>query len=624
MTPASFRLVSTDRGVAKRRGSRLGELLLEQGEIDLGELERALASQKESQQKLGDILVSQGALSAHVLCQALAAQWGLATVDLEAEPPDTSLFDEIDLDTCIEHQIIPWRSIGGLTAYVAADPDRAPDALAALSSAPVAAFVLLSPRSQIERALVHGFSETFAKRAAAKSPASMSVRSLAPGRRAFALVLAAGALSLAVGGASAAVVGLAFLFLLNLGTTLLRIVAVWASQDDLPHAQVTSGALDFVGKRPPPIVTLLLPLYRESGMISGLIEMLEAIDYPPELLDVLLLVEECDGDTRDTLGRHDLPPWVRVIVVPGGSPRTKPRALNHAFEFCRGEIIGILDAEDHPAPDQIRTVVDVIRKAPPDVACVQCQLGYFNDRQNWLSRCFQLEYAIWFDVLLRGFQCLRLPIPLGGTSVYLRRSALREVGAWDAHNVTEDADLGMRLARSGFRCLVSRSLTLEEANCRVLPWIRQRSRWLKGYLLTWLSHMRAPVQLWRDIGMRGFIGLNLLFLGAAATYLAAPLFWIAIICWVTTGETVWSEAVPGWAVWPAGVSLAVGQITMLACAALAMRRRKTLDMVLWVPTLPLYWTLGAIAAWKAVFELIFAPYYWDKTEHGFFRFPAEK
>ncbi|MEL6337254.1 MAG: glycosyltransferase family 2 protein, partial [Pseudomonadota bacterium] len=279
-------------------------------------------------------------------------------------------------------------------------------------------------------------------------------------------------------------------------------------------------------------------------------------------------------------------------------------------------LVGILDAEDCPAPGQLRAVAEAFAAAPPEVGCVQCQLSYHNARENWISRCFHLEYAIWFDVLLRGWERLGLPVPLGGTSVYFRRDALVESGAWDAHNVTEDADLGMRLHRHGWRTRLIDSTTLEEANARAWPWIRQRSRWLKGYLLTWLSHMRAPRMLWRDLGPKGFLAINFLLLGGAASYLAMPLFWVAVVAWLVTGDSLWGRVVPDGALWPLYTSLAVGQAIMLATAALAMHRRRALDLLLWVVTLPLYWSLGALAAWKAIAELLVAPYYWDKTRHG--------
>ncbi|MCH8168104.1 MAG: glycosyltransferase, partial [Proteobacteria bacterium] len=358
----------------------------------------------------------------------------------------------------------------------------------------------------------------------------------------------------------------------------------------------------------------------EAGMVGEITRALMALDYPPELMDVKLLLEESDAETRAAVAALDLPGWIVPVVVPEGEPRTKPRAMNFALDFAVGEIVGILDAEDRPDPDQLRRVAEHLRAAPPEVACVQCQLSYYNATENWISRCFQIEYSIWFEVLLGGFQRLGLPIPLGGTSVYFRRSALERLGGWDAHNVTEDADLGMRLARRGMRCEVLASVTQEEANCRAGPWIRQRSRWLKGYLLTWLSHMRSPLRLWRDLGLRGFLGLNVLFLGAAATYLAMPLFWIAVIGGALTGRSIWGEAMPGWALWPLGASLAIGQAVMLGCAVLAMVRRGTPGLLIWVPILPFYWTLGAVAAWKAVFEIVWAPYYWDKTMHGISRF----
>ncbi|MEM6423171.1 MAG: glycosyltransferase family 2 protein, partial [Pseudomonadota bacterium] len=202
-----------------------------------------------------------------------------------------------------------------------------------------------------------------------------------------------------------------------------------------------------------------------------------------------------------------------------------------------------------------------------------------------------------------------------------RREALVDCGGWDAHNVTEDADLGMRLHRMGWRTHLIASLTEEEANARLLPWVRQRSRWLKGYLLTWLSHVRRPLALWRELGTRGFVGFQILFLGGAASYLAMPLFWLSVIGWALTGEGIWDRWLPTPWLWPLYVSLALGQAVMLACAAIAMNRRRARDLLLWVPVLPLYWTLGALAAWKAVAELFIAPTYWDKTRHGVSRLP---
>jgi cellulose synthase/poly-beta-1,6-N-acetylglucosamine synthase-like glycosyltransferase len=367
-------------------------------------------------------------------------------------------------------------------------------------------------------------------------------------------------------------------------------------------------------------VSLLVPLYREAEMIPEIVRALSALDYPRARLEVRLLLEEGDHETRRAVAAAALPGWIRPMVVPDGRPRTKPRALNAALDFCRGDIVGILDAEDRPAPDQLRRVADAFAAAPPDLACVQCELGYYNARENWISRCFQLEYGLWFGVVLKGVEALGLPIPLGGTSCYLRRAALERVGGWDAQNVTEDADLGMRLARFGYRARVIDSTTEEEANCRAAPWVRQRSRWLKGYLLTLLSHMRAPRALWRELGARGTFGLGALFLGAVAAHLAMPLFWIALLGWALTGQSPLAEVMDGALGWAAAAAFGLGWAVLLAASAIAMRRRGMLDLLLWLPTVPLYWTLGSLAAWKAVVEIATAPFYWDKTRHGVSRF----
>jgi cellulose synthase/poly-beta-1,6-N-acetylglucosamine synthase-like glycosyltransferase len=305
-----------------------------------------------------------------------------------------------------------------------------------------------------------------------------------------------------------------------------------------------------------------------------------------------------------------------VLIAPDGHPRTKPRALSFALDFCDGDIIGVYDAEDRPAPDQIRKVVSGFQSSGPEVACLQARLGYYNAKDGWLTRCFAIEYAIWFDVLLRGMSLLRLPIPLGGTSVFFRRGPLADLGAWDAHNVTEDADLGMRLARAGYRCGLVDSLTEEEASCRPLGWIRQRSRWLKGFMQTWLTHMRRPRRLLSDLGVMGFLAFQVLFLGAAAAYLAQPLFWGALVFWAVEGRPLWDHLLPTSIAWPCFGAMLAGNLVMLTAAIRAVTKRNQKWLTPWIATLPLYWPLGALAAYKAVFELALAPTYWDKTKHN--------
>ncbi|MEM7497374.1 MAG: glycosyltransferase family 2 protein [Pseudomonadota bacterium] len=559
---------------------------------------------------------------------------GIGVADLLADPPDPDLFapGEIgalaDPALLLEMRLLPWQRIAGEVVWIS-DALGNPDALAESARAhgllPGEAIFARVDTEGFEDAFSACYGERLARRAERWVPARESVRSLGSIRGRLALLAALAGLAALLSGEAGAVAIFLLVFVVNTLTGCLRLAAFLAALSPRsPDPRAHRLVLDNSDEPEWPMISILVPLYREADMVPRLMASLDRIDYPRDALEVLLVVEGPDRATREALEAMRLPDWARVVPVPEGAPRTKPRALNYALNFCRGEVIGILDAEDRPEPGQLLAVAGALRVMPERVACVQCQLSYFNARENWITRCFSLEYAIWFDVLLRGFERLGLPVPLGGTSVYFRREALEDVGGWDAHNVTEDADLGMRLFRRGYRVRVLTARTDEEANCRPLPWIRQRSRWLKGYLLTWLCHIRQPVTLWEEMGPRGFLGFNVLFLGAACSYLAMPLFWISVIGWLLTGTTPWDRYLPDWAFWPLAASLAGGQGLMLSAAALAMWRKGALDLLLWVPSLPLYWTLGALAAWKAVIELFLAPYYWDKTRHGVSRMLAPR
>jgi cellulose synthase/poly-beta-1,6-N-acetylglucosamine synthase-like glycosyltransferase len=361
----------------------------------------------------------------------------------------------------------------------------------------------------------------------------------------------------------------------------------------------------------------MVALYRESDIAARLIRRLGRLDYPRALLDIVLVVEEGDQMTRLALARADLPPWMRVVIAPVGRVKTKPRALNFGLTQCRGSIIGVYDAEDAPEPDQIRRVVDRFHQRGSEVACLQGVLDYYNPRTNWLARCFTVEYAGWFRVILPGLQRLGLPLPLGGTTLFFRREILEQLGGWDAHNVTEDADLGMRLARHGYRTEVIATTTYEEANCRALPWVKQRSRWIKGYMMTYITHMRQPAALWRDLGPRGFLGFQALFLGSLSQALLLPLLWSFWLLALGLGHPLDALLAPG--------LITAMVVLFLACEALniaigvtGLRRSRQKISPLWVPTLTLYFPLQAFAAYKALWEMLRRPFYWDKTSHGAF------
>ena len=351
-----------------------------------------------------------------------------------------------------------------------------------------------------------------------------------------------------------------------------------------------------------PRYTVLLPVYQEPSIVQNLINGVGNLDYPADKLDVLLLVEEDDLATQDALVGLALN-GIRIIVVPHSLPKTKPKACNHAMSLpgTDSDYVTLYDAEDVPDPLQLRRAVIGFRRAPADIGCLQARLGYFNERQNLLTRWFSLEYDQWFGAVLPAVQQARCVVPLGGTSCHLPVRVWREVGGWDEHNVTEDADLGVRLARYGYRTQILDSITLEEANSDVINWIRQRSRWYKGYLQTQIVHMRNPRRLVDELGFKATVRL-INMTGAIPASNAINIFlWSTMLIWMV-GH-------------PEAVSLMFPPITYYLCltlfllaAPLSIYVGMVVTVALGKPNLwwaallvPGYWVLQSIAAFKAVY-----------------------
>ena len=255
------------------------------------------------------------------------------------------------------------------------------------------------------------------------------------------------------------------------------------------------------------------------------------------------------------------------------------------------------------------------RDASPETVCVQARLNYFNTTTNILTRMFTLEYSFWFDYMLPGLDAMRLPIPLGGTSNHFRVDALRQLGGWDPFNVTEDADLGVRASALGLTVGIIDSTTWEEACSEWHAWIRQRTRWIKGYMVTSLVQLRSPLQAWRNLGLRGMVGLIGLIAGTPALFLAAPIMW-AFFLYTFLGGVVPQFALPAWTQTLTFFTLVIGNGAMVALTALAARRRRNTRLMGYALLNPAYWVLHSIAAWRALFQLVVSPAHWEKTPHG--------
>jgi cellulose synthase/poly-beta-1,6-N-acetylglucosamine synthase-like glycosyltransferase len=368
-----------------------------------------------------------------------------------------------------------------------------------------------------------------------------------------------------------------------------------------------------------PVYSVVVALYREAAAVPDLVRALEQLDYPPERLDIRLVLEADDADTWQALDRMQLGAQFTRMPAPRAGPRTKPKALNAALPFVRGAYTVVYDAEDRPEPDQLRRALNAFLDQPDDLACVQAALTIDNTDDGWLPRLFTAEYAGQFDVLLPALAAWRLPIPLGGSSNHFDTAILRAAGGWDAFNVTEDADLGTRLARLGFRVATLDSSTYEEAPVEVGAWVRQRTRWFKGWMQTWCVHMRDPRRLACELGIAGFISFQIVLAGTVFAALVQPIAVVLALATLLTGPIIaggGNAALMGMAGWLHGLALIGGYAASALLALVGLRRRKLLSSAWALLFLPVHWVLLSVAAWAALRDLVRDPFRWEKTEHG--------
>jgi len=365
-----------------------------------------------------------------------------------------------------------------------------------------------------------------------------------------------------------------------------------------------------------PIYTILIPAFREPDVVAPLFRALEQIDYPREKLEVRLLLEADDVPTRAAATAAAPPSFVEIVAVPPADPRTKPKALNYGIHGARGDIICIYDIEDEPDRLQLRRAAVALAAQPIEIACLQGQLAFRNTDQNVITRWFTLEYHLWFTQYLPGLVATGAPVPLGGTSNHFRRAALADAGAWDPYNVTEDADLGLRLHRAGYRTLVLESVTLEEANTDFVNWVKQRSRWLKGYLQTWAVHMRHPKRLWDQLGPSAFVEFNMFVGGTPILALLNPIFWAMTLMWLVARPAFVQAMFVGPIYYLSLLTWLGGNFVLMFLWFMAAEELDRPRLRRAAATVPVYWVMMSIAAVKALVQLVVDPSYWEKTTHG--------
>ena len=366
-----------------------------------------------------------------------------------------------------------------------------------------------------------------------------------------------------------------------------------------------------------PTYTILCPLYKETAIVPQFVAAIKALDYPLEKLQVLLLTEENDNETRAALYSMHLPPSFTILTVPKGTPQTKPRACNFGLLQAKGQFVVIFDAEDEPEPDQLKKAVLTFANLGSEVACVQAKLNYYNNRQNLLTRWFTAEYSTWFDIMLPGLQRTGFSLPLGGTSNHFRTEVLRALGGWDAFNVTEDCDLGLRISQYGLKTAVLDSTTYEEATSRFKTWLFQRSRWIKGYLQTYLVHMRHPVQTLQQGHVRKFCSLQLIVGAWTLVLLLNPCMWALTLLYILFHPVhLYSMLFPGPILYLGAFCLIFGNFFYVYIHLIGCLRRHEYALMKWVLLIPLYWVMMSASAYIAFYQLIVKPHHWEKTQPG--------
>jgi cellulose synthase/poly-beta-1,6-N-acetylglucosamine synthase-like glycosyltransferase len=595
---------------------------MDRGLITPDQLAWAIAAQARTGSRLGAILVAAGLVKRRALYETLAANWDVPFVDVTREPLDPGLLTLVDGQRLAREGWLPLRRLDNGGVLVASCERPTAERRWAMETTIGAPIELAATTDwDILQGVRRGYYPTVQDQAAlglwrrAEHQSGRKVltrQQQAIGGIAIGVVLVA----LVFAFHQTVVVASAAASLAFLACVLFKfVVAMSGARHENDHG-VTDAEVAALRDDELPTYTILVPVYKEANVVADLIGNLSQLDYPAEKLEILLLLEPDDTETIEAARAAHPPETMTMLIVPEGGPRTKPKACNVGMFFARGDFLVIYDAEDRPERDQLKKAVIAFERGGEDLVCVQAALNYWNDDENVLTRMFTLEYSYWFDYMLPGLDALQLPIPLGGTSNHFRTETLRRLGGWDPYNVTEDADLGIRASALGYRVGVVNSTTFEEANCNTRNWIRQRSRWIKGYMQTLLVHLRQPVTLVRETGIRQTAAFALLVGGTPLTFLLVPPLYALFIVSLLVPAAQVSSFFPGWVLTVSLFNLLIGNGLMVYLSMMGAFKRRRYQLVPWALLNPLYWILHSIAAYKAAWQLITKPHYWEKTDHG--------
>lgn len=385
-----------------------------------------------------------------------------------------------------------------------------------------------------------------------------------------------------------------------------------------PEIRISQKQIKKINHKKLPIFTILCPLYKEAEILPHFIKSIKNLDWPKNKLDVIILLEEDDQPTIQQIKNIRLPKYFHPLIIPDSQPKTKPKACNYGLNFAKGEYLVIYDAEDIPEKDQLKKAYLGFQGSDQNVVCLQSKLNYYNLNQNLLTKFFTAEYSLWFDIILTGLQSIKTIIPLGGTSNIFKTKILKQLKGWDPFNVTEDCDLGVRLYKSGYKTAIIDSTTYEEANSNTKNWLRQRSRWIKGYLQTFFVHTRNPWEFVKSFKLQFLVFL--LIIGARISFmLINPFLWLMTISYFLFYEQVGlkiESIFPPLIFYMAVFSLIFGNFLYIYNYMIGAAKRGQWHLIKYVFLVPGYWLLASVSSVIAFYQLLTKPHYWEKTIHG--------
>jgi len=605
---------------------RLGEVFLQEGMVTARQLEEALTLQKKQGGRIGWILSTLGYVRRIDLFRGLSIHYGLrfATPEIDElkQDIDTTLLEGLSKEDLLEYQAFPYQKKGNRLILLNAYP----------GSRKVRDFYKgLYEVDEIEEWVITDLDlidlskEFFSKKLMDDSVFGLFYRT--PEESAYRVfsrnqfianifmvfIIAGLSYFYPLEFVALLILTAQFIYLLMIGFKFL--LTVTGSIDEVVYRE-DKTAMQNLADDELPVYTILVPVFKEPEVMKTLVDAIKAFDYPQNKLDVILLLEEKDQVTYEAAKKARPPSNWRFLIVPPAQPQTKPKACNYGLFFARGELLVIYDAEDIPEPDQLKKSYLAFKNNDPSYICFQAALNYFNMDQNLLTKLFTLEYSYWFDYMLPGLFNMNLPIPLGGTSNHFKVDKLREIGGWDPFNTTEDADLGIRASAESYRVGIIRSTTYEEANSRVWNWIRQRSRWVKGYMQTTLVYNRHPLKMLKILGFKKWFSFQFFIGGTPLIFLINPILWGLFILWLVFDPVFMTELFSDFTLGISLFNFLFGNFLGIYMNLLGAFRRGNYSLIAVSLLNPFYWLFHSFAAYKALWQLLYKPHFWEKTEHG--------